>query len=435
MIGRRTPPKELGADAPPAKGFDDFDLRLGDIMRGERATLGKSLLDVQRELKIKATYIAAIENTDPTAFETPGFIAGYVRSYARYLEMDPEWAFATFCREAGFATVSGLDKQPNPRQQQTGQKPRKEGRDPFVEPAISFAPRKSSPFAAIEPGAIGSSLVLLSLLAVIGYGGWAVLQQIQQVQVSPIDQAPGVTAELGSGTNAPDAESDMPQFAGVSTGAPDSLDRLYRPEALDVPVMVARDGPISAVDPGRTGALAGLSRDRSGLTGSGLSLARAGDLTPPNVGETGANGAEGATNTVALADTVAPRVTAEDAPEVVLVAVRPAWVRVRASDGSILFEKTLNPGDTYVVPQTEEPPILRTGAAGALYFAVNGATYGPAGGNGAVIDGVQLGSSDLTGSYQVADMTNDPDAGRVAVIVAELAAQQPLPGQAAPTAD
>ena len=85
-----------------------YDLRLGDLMRGERATLGKSLLDVQRELKIKAAYIAAIENCDPTAFETPGFIAGYVRSYARYLHMDPEWAFATFCAESNFQTSHGM---------------------------------------------------------------------------------------------------------------------------------------------------------------------------------------------------------------------------------------------------------------------------------------------------------------------------------------
>ncbi len=69
---------------------------LGDLMRGERATLGKSLLDVQRELRIKASYIAAIENSDPDAFDTPGFIAGYVRSYARYLNMDPDQAFRLF---------------------------------------------------------------------------------------------------------------------------------------------------------------------------------------------------------------------------------------------------------------------------------------------------------------------------------------------------
>jgi hypothetical protein len=62
MIGWRSKPQATEEEKP--KGFDDFELRLGDLMRGERATLGKSLLDVQRELKIKATYIAAIENAD-----------------------------------------------------------------------------------------------------------------------------------------------------------------------------------------------------------------------------------------------------------------------------------------------------------------------------------------------------------------------------------
>jgi len=77
-------------------------------MRGERATLGKSLLDVQRDLKIKATYVAAIENADVSAFETPGFVAGYVRSYARYLGMDPEWAYKRFCDEANFSVTPGI---------------------------------------------------------------------------------------------------------------------------------------------------------------------------------------------------------------------------------------------------------------------------------------------------------------------------------------
>jgi len=106
MIGRRFKTPAAEADKP--KGFDDFELRLGDLMRGERATLGKSLLDIQRELKIKATFIAAIENADVSAFETPGFIAGNVRSYARYLGMDPDWAFAKFCREANFEVAHGM---------------------------------------------------------------------------------------------------------------------------------------------------------------------------------------------------------------------------------------------------------------------------------------------------------------------------------------
>ncbi len=108
MIGRRSNPSTPKVDKP--KGFDDFEVRLGDVMRGERATLGRSLLDVQRELKIKATYIAAIENCDVSAFESQGFVAGYIRSYARYLGLDPEWAYEKFCAEAGFAPTHGMSQ-------------------------------------------------------------------------------------------------------------------------------------------------------------------------------------------------------------------------------------------------------------------------------------------------------------------------------------
>ncbi|CAN0603690.1 unnamed protein product, partial [Ectocarpus sp. 12 AP-2014] len=52
---RRRDASDQDSEASDLRGFDDFDLCLGDVMRGERATLGKSLLDVQRELKIKAT--------------------------------------------------------------------------------------------------------------------------------------------------------------------------------------------------------------------------------------------------------------------------------------------------------------------------------------------------------------------------------------------
>ena len=96
MIGLRglTPNEqtENAVSAPP--GYEDTeDIRLGDLMRGERATLGKSLLDVQRELRIRASYVAAIENCDITPFDTPSFLPGYVRSYARYLGLDGDWVF------------------------------------------------------------------------------------------------------------------------------------------------------------------------------------------------------------------------------------------------------------------------------------------------------------------------------------------------------
>ena len=189
MIGRRLPPSTDEVAKP--KGFDDYELRLGDIMRGERATLSKSLLDVQRELKIKASYIAAIENADASAFDTPGFIAGYVRSYARYLGMDPEWAFARFCEEAGFTVSHGLSSAAS-----GPKKPRRTYAEPLADPNASFVPRGESMMSKVEPGAIGSMLVLALVAGGLGFGGWTVLQQVQRVQLAPVETAPATVAEI-----------------------------------------------------------------------------------------------------------------------------------------------------------------------------------------------------------------------------------------------
>ena len=145
------------------KGFDAFELRLGDVMRGERATLGKSLLDVQRELRIKASYIAAIENCDPGAFDTPGFIAGYVRSYARYLNMDPDQAFAAFCKESGFAVAHGMSAEASVVKKPSFEERRKTPKedDLFARPNTPFVPTGDGLLSRIEPGAVGSSLVLI----------------------------------------------------------------------------------------------------------------------------------------------------------------------------------------------------------------------------------------------------------------------------------
>ncbi|MCB1331177.1 MAG: helix-turn-helix domain-containing protein, partial [Maritimibacter sp.] len=161
MIRRWVTPRITEEGVEPA-GFDSFDLRLGDIMRGERATLGKSLLDVQNELRIKAAYIAAIENCDMRAFDTPSFIAGYVRSYARYLDMDPEWAFAAFCRESGFQPTHGLAPAARVKAEKTNrQSSRSRDGDPFANAA--FVPQPTSIFEGIEPGAVGSVAVLVAL--------------------------------------------------------------------------------------------------------------------------------------------------------------------------------------------------------------------------------------------------------------------------------
>ncbi|MEL7025950.1 MAG: helix-turn-helix domain-containing protein [Pseudomonadota bacterium] len=395
-------------DASKLRGFDDFELRLGDIMRGERATLGKSLLDVQRELKIKANYIAAIENSDPSAFETQGFIAGYVRSYARYLGLDAEWAYQTFCEEGNFETAHGMSAEASGR---SIRRDRQDAaivtgpRDPFTEPSVSFVPAPKKAYSGIEPRAVGSIFVLLLLIGGLGYGGWSVLQEVQKVRFTPVDQSPSVVADIETFEDGPIEFAGSPDAAEPTGPTVEAFDRLYRPQALDVPVLVARDGPIATLDPSQVGTLAPDPGDS--LVTARLAAA------PPEPEPIYGDRLVMPTDIVSVSagfEELEPsgvQVVENAEPEVILFAVRPSWVRVRAADGSVIFEKILDAGEEYTVPLTETPPSLRAGNAQSVFFKVNGVALGPAGSNTSVVDNVVLGPSELSESFAVADLSQD----------------------------
>ena len=383
--------------------FFDDDTRLGDIMRGERATLGKSLLDVQRELRIRASYIAAIENCDISAFDAPSFIAGYVRSYARYLHMDTDWTFRRFCLESGFQPTHGMAPSAS------GPKPARRPSDPaeaLANPHALFIPQQQSFWSEVEPKAIGSILVLAVLVCGLAYGGWTALQEIQRVTLAPGDDAPEISVELDPTQSASLPGSEMtPEEAGTlvrNLPRPEALDRVYRPQILEAPVLNSRDGPIASIDPNlsdvveaasiSSAAIAGTQVDPVQTPGANTMLAQAMQYGPQMPDEQ-----------------IAVRTVAPDAPELQLLASRPAWVRVTSADGTVLLEKIMDAGERFTLPKLEEPPILRTGNSGAVYFAVSGRTYGPAAPGPQVIKNIELSPANLTSKYSVADLKADPE--------------------------
>lgn len=325
-------------------GFDSFELKLGDELRGERATLGKSLLDVQRELRVKAAYISAIENCDVSVFPNTIVIAGYVRSYALYLGLDFEVTFARFCVEARFQSFSvELGGVAAKATKTADMKPITDPQSwtPNM-PGNGIYGRDGNAGATIA--AAGPAVVLAAVVAVLVYGSWFVLQNIQRVEFAPIEDNPMVAFEPDNLGGAHLGANDGFLASGIELAADPSI--LYSRRELEIPVVMPRDGPIFAINPDAVDtptAIEGVAD---------IEIAAIVETTP-KVSET-------------------PYV-----PTVRIVAVKEAWVRVYQENGTIIFEKIMSAGEQYSLPQDAPVAYLRAGNATSVYVMIDDEAYGP----------------------------------------------------------
>ena len=70
----------------------------GTIFKEKRQSLGVSLDDVSSELKIRKRYLEAIENDNHAELQSGFYFKGYIKNYARYLQIDEE-EFAEFLED------------------------------------------------------------------------------------------------------------------------------------------------------------------------------------------------------------------------------------------------------------------------------------------------------------------------------------------------
>ena len=84
-----------------------------------------------------------------------------------------------------------------------------------------------------------------------------------------------------------------------------------------------------------------------------------------------------------------------------LVSSQGVWLRVKDAEGSIIFERIMDAGTPYEVPLNDPPAVIeRAGNASALFFLVDGALYGPAGGSGRVAKNIELSAQNLTQTFE-----------------------------------
>jgi cytoskeleton protein RodZ len=71
---------------------------LGERFRAAREARGMSLPEVAEQIRIRSLYLAAIEDENWNTIGAPVYVRGFLRTYARFLGLDPEEAVAAFNR-------------------------------------------------------------------------------------------------------------------------------------------------------------------------------------------------------------------------------------------------------------------------------------------------------------------------------------------------
>jgi hypothetical protein len=176
----------------------------------------------------------------------------------------------------------------------------------------------------------------------------------------------------------------------ASPVAATALADLYRQQEAEVPILVPRDGPIAALDPDRTGLLAG----HRGAPDPAPAPER------PR-GPLEAADAAGPAGPAAAEPEAAP--AAGDAVPVVVVTERAAWVRVYLESGTIIFERILEKGESYSPPDGIDTPLIWAGNSGSVYVRVGAALHGPLGSGTRAARDIPLDAKSITERFALVE--------------------------------
>lgn len=382
---------------------DRFRKGVGSLLRATRVRLGEDVQDVASVLRIRRTYLEAIE--DGRTNDLPGltYAIGFVRTYAEHLGLDGAEVVRRFKTEAQAMGANNDLTFPSPVQ---------EGRIPG-----------------------GAILFVALLIAVLAYGGWyymssqgktltdiapalsekltSMMESVQEQKIAdpgPVtepasteetteEKLPAASASPAPVTSEPTTAEPPVATSGDATSAP-AADPAPAPVEATAPVVapVPETAPassvpetatsetppaeVSAATPAPAPAPAAVSPQTPENSvsqqepASGVATAP----VPAPAVESPAPVTEPVTPQQQIADVPAATDPAAAAPafgaqgpdvRIVLHAVADSWIQIREASGDLVNAQLLRPGERYNVPN-RAGLVLLTGNAGGLELIVDG---------------------------------------------------------------
>ncbi|MBA3435823.1 MAG: helix-turn-helix domain-containing protein [Chloroflexi bacterium] len=203
---------------------------LGEMLRVARERKGVDLYRVERDTKIRARHLDALESGDYAALPSAVYIKGFLRNYAVYLGLDPDETLARWRSE----TVTM----------------RRTEAVTVAPPRPLAAPRRGPTFT---PGLIVSALLSVLVIAFLGYVAMQVMRFSQSAEVT-VDGSlvrtlePDAVSTVLAGTTAASATVTITgpsDFHATTDAGPEGT------WSMTVPLTKGRnDFGITAADPG-----------------------------------------------------------------------------------------------------------------------------------------------------------------------------------------
>jgi len=310
--------------------------KIGKILQTARREQGLTRQEISAQLRIPERYLKSLEIGNADELPAMAYVIGYIRTYANFLKLNA----ASLCAELK-TSLSSQESRPNYH---------------FINQKIqnkSTAGRTA--FAALVVG-------------VVFYGGWYTMttapsdsdagitvNQVSEVQFDTvanieIDTSAQVTAEsVTEDVLTPKAE--IGSEAVLGDAQPIDADNAASPEASTLPVVETSEVKLDAATAPEKTITDGLPAVNTDLVNTGL--ADTANTKQPILGD--------ADNSVTAA--IATNRIPEK--EITVLATANSWVEVTRADGSVVSQRLMRKGETYIVPGGEDL-FLTTGNAGGL---------------------------------------------------------------------
>ncbi|MCQ8277846.1 DUF4115 domain-containing protein [Acetobacteraceae bacterium KSS8] len=330
-------------------------LPVGDALRTRREQLGWTLPDVAAWLRIRQSYLEALEAGQPGKIPGGAYAMAFLRTYSGALGLDADDMLRRF---------------------------RGETKEVTRKPELSF------PVPVPERGVPAGAIVLLGVVMVVGaYVGW---YELGGRSTHEAHSVPPVPEALSPYVNS-NGRGPSPQVATVMPG-PGQVPSPLPPAATGTPADAAAQKP--AANPETAGVAADMPKVApSPAPGSAAQSSNgvASDATRP--GAAPASVPTTGLSSGAATSTPAPTPAASDGADpstVTLNAISNSWVQVRQPGGKVIYDHVMQAGEHWSVPADAGAVVLNTGNAGGLTVSAGGVTSPVLGRVGGVRRGIPL---------------------------------------------